>query len=189
MSELVLGTWSWYVAGPIIALIMFLLVYSGKTFGFSSNFRTICTMSGAGRINEFFNISSKKQYWNLAFLIGSIIGGFIAFTLLSEGDTGIDLNSATVEKLEGLGFKDPGATFLPTELFGTGNMSSVSGLFLLLVGGFLVGFGARYAGGCTSGHAITGLSNLQLPSLIAVVGFFIGGLVMVHLIMPLILKF
>ena len=55
---------------------------------------------------------------------------------------------------------------------------------VLAVGGFLVGFGTRYAGGCTSGHAISGLSNLQLPSLVAVIGFFIGGLVMTHLIFP-----
>ena len=59
-------------------------------------------------------------------------------------------------------------------------------LAILFFGGLLVGFGARYAGGCTSGHAISGLSDLQLPSLIAVVGFFIGGLIMTHLLFPLI---
>lgn len=48
-----------------------------------------------------------------------------------------------------------------------------------------MGFGARWAGGCTSGHAISGLSNLQLPSLVAVLGFFAGGLLMTHLLFPL----
>jgi uncharacterized membrane protein YedE/YeeE len=55
-------------------------------------------------------------------------------------------------------------------------------VYLLLVGGVLIGFGTRYAGGCTSGHAISGLSNLQIPSLKAVIGFFIGGLIMSYFI-------
>ena len=76
--------------------------------------------------------------------------------------------------------------YLPTEIFSMENVSQPKNILILLIGGLLVGFGARYAGGCTSGHAISGLSNLQLPSLTAVVGFFIGGLVMIHLIYPLI---
>jgi uncharacterized membrane protein YedE/YeeE len=53
---------------------------------------------------------------------------------------------------------------------------------LLLVGGVLIGFGTRYAGGCTSGH-VSGLSNLQIPSLKAVIGFF-GGLIMSYFYSP-----
>jgi uncharacterized membrane protein YedE/YeeE len=55
----------------------------------------------------------------------------------------------------------------------------------MVIGGFLVGFGTRYAGGCTSGHAISGLSNLQFASLIATIGFFAGGLIATHLLYPL----
>ena len=58
---------------------------------------------------------------------------------------------------------------------------------MVLGGGFLVGFGARWAGGCTSGHAISGLADLQVPSLVAVVGFFVGGLAVTHLVLPLLL--
>lgn len=183
--ELITQSWPWYVAGPLIALAMFGLIFFGENFGMSNNLRTICTLGGANKFADFFKIDTKKQYWNLAFVLGSIIGGFIAFHFLSP-DTSVDLNPKTVAALSSYGFADAGSDFLPNEIFGIESLTSVSGIIILLVGGFLVGFGARYAGGCTSGHAISGLSNLQVPSLIAVVGFFIGGLMMVHLLMPLI---
>ena len=65
-------------------------------------------------------------------------------------------------------------------------MFTLKGFSILLIAGILVGFGSRYAGGCTSGHAITGLSNLELPSLISVFGFFIGGLITTWFLLPLI---
>jgi len=63
---------------------------------------------------------------------------------------------------------------------------SLKGFLVLAFGGLMVGFGSRYAGGCTSGHAISGLSDLQIQSLIAVAGFFIGGLLMTYFVLPLI---
>lgn len=175
--------WPWYVAGPIIAGIMFLLLYFGKTFGVSSNFRTLCTIAGAGRWSQFFRIDWKAQRWNLTFLLGAVIGGALAANFLTP-DPAIALAQDAVDSLETLGFSAPGAAYLPEEIFGQEALTSGRGLLLLLAGGFLVGFGARYAGGCTSGHAITGLSNLQIPSLIAVVGFFMGGLIMTYLLLP-----
>lgn len=186
MIDFISQPWPWYVAGPLIALIMFLLLFFGERFGMSSNLRTMCSMAGAGKFSDFFKFDFKKSYWNLAFVLGSIIGGFIAFTYLTP-DVAIDLNPKTVASLEALGFENAGAEFLPSELFGMEQLKSPKGILILLLGGFLVGFGARYAGGCTSGHAISGLSNLQMPSLIAVIGFFIGGLAMVHFIIPLII--
>lgn len=183
--ELLTQQWPWYVAGPIIALVMFGLLFFGENFGMSSNLRTMCSIGGAGRFADFFKIDTKKQYWNLAFVLGSIIGGFLAIRFLTP-DTVIDLSPETIAALEGYGFSEPGADFLPAKLFGMESLSSLPGILLLLIGGLLIGFGTRYAGGCTSGHAISGLSNLQIPSLIAVVGFFIGGLVMVHILMPII---
>ena len=96
------------------------------------------------------------------------------------------ISESTIEKLNALGFTDGGKNYMPERLFGSGVYSDFKSIILLVIGGFLVGFGARYAGGCTSGHAISGLSNLQLPSLIAVLGFFVGGLFMVHVLFPLI---
>lgn len=183
--EILLQPWPWYVSGPLIALTMVLLVYFGKTFGMSGNLRTLCAIGGAGKFSEFFKFNWKGERWNLTVVLGAVIGGFIAVTFLSDGST-IALNPQTVSDLGVLGFSDAGNTLLPPELYSWEAALSTTGLLLLIGGGFLVGFGTRYAGGCTSGHAITGLSNLQWPSLVAVIGFFIGGLVMTHFLFPLI---
>ena len=183
--DVLLKPWPWYVSGPLIAFVLLLLVYFGKTFGMSSNLRTLCTMAGAGRYSSFFKFDWKTQRWNLTVVIGAILGGFIATHFLSDGSP-IDLSATTVSDLTQLGFKNAGEAILPSELYGLDAITTIKGLAILIIGGFLVGFGTRYAGGCTSGHAITGLSNLQLPSLIAVIGFFVGGLIMTHLIFPLI---
>lgn len=177
--------WPWYVAGPIIALVMFGLIFFGENFGMSNNLRTMCTIGGASKWVDFFKIDASKQYWNLAFVLGSILGGFIAIAFLTP-DKVIELSPDTVNALAEYGFVNAGNDFLPEEIFGMESLTSFSGILILIGGGFLVGFGARYAGGCTSGHAISGLSNLQVPSLIAVVGFFIGGLAMVYIFMPFI---
>ncbi len=183
--EILLKPWPWYVSGPLIALVMLFLVYFGKTFGMSSNLRTLCTIGGAGKYSNFFRFDWKAQKWNLTVVLGAIIGGFIAVAFLSDGST-IDLSPATFSDLEEFGFSNIGTTLLPEEIYSWKNVLTLKGMSILVIAGFLVGFGTRYAGGCTSGHAITGLSNLQLPSLIAVIGFFIGGLLMTHFLLPLI---
>ncbi|MBD0833205.1 YeeE/YedE family protein [Aestuariibaculum sediminum] len=183
--DYILSPWPWYVSGPLIALVMALLLYFGKTFGMSSNLRTMCSIMGADKFSDFFKFDWKSQMWNLTVVLGAIIGGFIATHYLSDNSV-IDLNPQTVAELQQMGFENAGATLVPNEMFSLEAVSSVKGLLLLIIGGLLVGFGTRYAGGCTSGHAITGLSSLQLPSLIAVIGFFVGGLIMANLILPLI---
>lgn len=181
----VLQPWPWYVSGPLITIIMALLVFFGKTFGMSSNLRTFCSIGGAGKYADFFKFDWKTQKWNLTVVLGALIGGFIAVQFLSDGSA-IDLNSKTIAELKDMGFTNAGATLLPTEIYDWNSILTLKGFSILVIAGFLVGFGTRYAGGCTSGHAITGLSNLQLPSLIAVIGFFIGGLIMTHFLFPLI---
>jgi len=183
--DIILQPWPWYVAGPLIALIMFFLIFMGKKFGMSSNLRTICTLCGADGKASFFDFDWRAQKWNLIVIIGAAIGGFIAINFLTE-DPSVSINPDTVSTLQNLGFESSGSAYLPEELYGIDALTNWKALSILIIGGFLIGFGARWAGGCTSGHAISGLSNLQLPSLIAVVGFFIGGLVMVHLLFPLI---
>ena len=178
--------WPWYVAGPIIALVMVLLLFFGKSFGVSANLRTMCSIAGAGKFSDFFKFDWKGQMWNIVFLLGAVLGGFISNQYLTN-DEKIELNPKTIENLQQLGVEDAGENFLPESLFGVEALSSWQGWVFLIVGGILIGFGARYAGGCTSGHAISGLSNLQVPSLIAVIGFFIGGLIMTYLILPQIL--
>jgi len=179
-----LQPWPWYVSGPLLALTLLLLIYFGKTFGMSSNLRTFCTLSGAGKYASFFQFDWKSQRWNLTVVLGAIIGGFIATQFLSNG-AAIQLSQETITDLAEMNFTAVGQKLLPNEIYGWDAVLTLKGLSILIVAGFLVGFGTRYAGGCTSGHAITGLSNLQLPSLIAVIGFFIGGLIMTHFILPL----
>jgi len=177
--------WPWYVAGPLIGMIMIISVLVGKKLGMSSNLKTICSICGAGKVASFFNYNWRSEKWNLIVILGVILGGFIGSHFLSTHTT-VDVNKEVISNLEIYGLTNAGKTYLPVELFGTEALSNPKTLLLLILGGFLVGFGARYAGGCTSGHAISGLPNLQLPSLIAVSGFFIGGLLMVHFIFPLI---
>ena len=184
MIDSILQPWPWYVSGPCIAIVMFLLLYFGKTFGMSTNLRTLCAIGGAGKTSDFFKMDWRSQKWNLVVVLGAIVGGFIAQQFLSN-PIHIDLSLATTTDLKALGFENAGQSLLPPELFSWDAVFSIKGMAILLVGGFLVGFGTRYAGGCTSGHAITGLSSLQLPSLIAVIGFFIGGLIMIHIIFPI----
>lgn len=183
--DFLLKPWPWYVSGPLIAFTLFLLLMVGKRFGMSSNLRTICAIGGAGKKTTFFNFDWKAQRWNLIVALGVLIGGYVAANFLTTSDV-VHLNPDTITDLHNLGFESAGTAYMPTELFDMTVFGNVKNILVLIVGGFLVGFGARYAGGCTSGHAISGLSNLQLPSLIAVIGFFMGGLFMVHVLFPLI---
>jgi uncharacterized membrane protein YedE/YeeE len=182
--EFISQPWAWYVAGPFIAIVMFLLYYFGERFGVSSNLETFCSIAGAGKFVDYFKIDWKENAWNLVFIIGAIGGGFIASQYLSPTEA-VAINPQTVQDLSEIGIQQAGATYLPDEIFSLDALFSLKGFTILIVAGFMVGFGARWAGGCTSGHAIVGLSNLELPSLISVIGFFIGGLVMTWLIIPL----
>lgn len=187
MIELIMQPWPWYVVGPLIVISMFFLLYFGREFGVSASLRACCSAAGGGKFADFFRFDWKSQAWNFMFILGGIIGGFISVQFL-EADQTVELADATVERLEAMGVSGVGESFLPAELFSPDQITLTHILFLL-IGGGLVGFGARYAGGCTSGHAISGLSNLQLPSLIAVIGFFIGGLAMAYFILPAIYPF
>jgi uncharacterized protein len=184
MLELLRQPWPWYTSGAVIAFIMIMLLFFGKSFGFSSNLRTICTACGAGKHVKFFDFDWRSQTWNLLFLVGAVLGGFISAEFLAT-DQPVQLSQATIADLQQLGIAAPKG-LQPEELFSLEALFTARGFLLLLAGGFLIGFGSRYAGGCTSGHAISGLSNLQLPSLIAVVGFFIGGLISTFILLPLI---
>lgn len=184
MLDIIQQTWSWWFSGALIAGIMFLLLFFGQSFGFSANLRTICSAAGCGKSVKFFDFNWRSQIWNLVFLIGAVIGGFIANQFLSSGNP-VVISENTISDLAKLGMAAP-TSAQPPELFSMNAAFTIKGFLVLAIGGLMVGFGSRYGGGCTSGHAISGLSDLQLPSLIAVIGFFIGGLAMTFLIMPLI---
>lgn len=180
--------WPWYVAGPLIGLIVpILLLLGGKPFGISANLRHLCAATVPAGL-PFFKYDWKRDgAWNLLFAAGILVGGFVAANWLTAAGYVVAISDATRADLNGLGLRNL-TGFVPPELFGVDALFTRGGLATLVLGGFLVGFGARWAGGCTSGHAISGLATLQVPSLIAVVGFFAGGLLMVHFILPLLLS-
>ena len=181
--DFILEPWAWYVGGPLIAISLLLYFYFGKNFGASTNFETLCTMAGAGMFSDYFKKDWKERDFALLFVIGLVIGGYLSSTYLIPNQQ-IYLNPTTVNELTDLGFSNVGAHYFPEEIFGEEVFYTLKGFLILLVSGVLVGFGTRYAGGCTSGHAITGLSSLQFPSLLAVIGFFIGGIIATWLIIP-----
>ena len=178
--------WPWYVAGPMITfIVVLLLIFGNKPFGISNTLRTACAAGGAGNHCGFFQFNWKADLWNLVFIAGIAIGGIIASTFMG-GAGEVQISQQTISDLKGIGVQHFDQ-FLPTGVFSFQNLMTWQGFMLMVVGGFLVGFGARYAGGCTSGHAIMGLGNLQPASLLAVVGFFIGGLLVTHLVLPFII--
>ncbi len=177
--------WPWYVGGPLIALVLFLLLFAGKQFGMSSNLRTACAAMDADKLSDYFNYDWKSKRWNLLVVLGAAMGGFIASHYMSN--SAVAINSDVAQQLAtDYKITSAGEAYLPSEIFSLEALGDPFNIAILLLGGMMVGFGARYGGGCTSGHGISGLSNLQRPSLIAVLGFFIGGLIMVHLLYPLI---
>lgn len=186
MIEFISQPWPWYVAGPVIAFVMFGLIYFGNSFGMSANFRNICSIMGAGKTCDFFDFDWRKQMWNIVFVVGTISGGVIASQFLMDTEV-VAISDATVAELTSLGVENPGQGMMPESIFNFESLLTAKGLIMIVLGGFLVGFGTRYAGGCTSGHAISGLSDLQPASLLAVIGFFAGGLLMTWFILPSIL--
>jgi uncharacterized membrane protein YedE/YeeE len=184
--EFIKQPWPWYIAGPLVGLtVPALLIIGNKSFGISASLRHTCAMCLPANI-KFFKYDWKKEIWNMFFVFGIVVGGIIAFNFLSNPNPIIikdalrtELASYGVTNIDGM---------LPAQLFSWANLITLKGFFMMVTGGFFIGFGSRYAGGCTSGHSISGLSNLQLPSLIATSSFFIGGLIMANIILPLILS-
>jgi len=172
--------WPWYVAGPMIGLMVPLMIWIGsRSFGISSNLRHLCAISQPRSIGvDFFKYNWREHSWSLVFAAGAIIGGFLAGVVFANPDP-INLSVGFLIKLSYWNIPI-GEGFLPPVLFGAYWQSIV----IMLVGGIFVGFGTRYANGCTSGHAITGLSTMQSQSLLAVLGIFGGGLIAAHFITP-----
>lgn len=186
MLELLKQPWPWYISGPLIGLMVpALLLLGNKSFGISSSLRHICAACIPAKI-PFFQYDWKKELWNLVFVAGVLLGG-IFVTLFLQNPEPVQVNAKLVSELQEYGITDY-SNLVPFEIFNWENLLSLKGFIMIVVGGFLVGFGTRYAGGCTSGHAIMGLSNLQIPSLIATISFMAGGFFVANLVLPWILK-
>jgi hypothetical protein len=178
--------WPWYVAGPLIGLtVPALLLLGNKSFGISSSLRHLCAACLPARV-PFFRYDWKREAWNLYFVGGILLGGLLAAALLTSPEPApvhpalrAELAAYGITRFDGL---------LPADLFNWRALLTLRGFLLMGVGGFCIGFGTRYAGGCTSGHSITGISTLQWPSVVATLCFMAGGFLVAHLVLPLILS-
>ncbi len=186
MTVLLNQPWPWYVAGPLVGLtVPVLLILGNKHFGISSNLRHLCAICFPANI-PFFKYDYRRELWNLFFVGGILLGGILSVLFLADPGP-VKVNPVFAAELAGYGITDF-SSMIPVQLYNWKILLSPGGLLMMVGGGFLVGFGARYAGGCTSGHAIMGLSALQWPSLVATICFMAGGFLMVNLLLPFILK-
>lgn len=186
MLDIIKEPWPWYIAGPLIGLtVPALLILGNKSFGISSSLRHICAACIPANVS-FFKYDWKKESWNLFFVLGIFFGGMVAAHLLMNPGE-ITVNPNLKAELATYRITDY-SNLVPTQLMNFESLLTLKGFILMVVGGFLVGFGTRYAGGCTSGHAIMGLSNLQWPSLVATICFMVGGFLMANVILPIILS-
>ena len=177
--------WPWYVAGPLIGLVVpALLLMGNKAFGISSSLRHICAACLPANI-PFFKYDWKKENWNLFFVAGIMLGGYIATQYLS-GNHAVNINPHdSLLKQQGV---NDFSGLLPGDIFSFQQLLTLRGFIFIIIGGFMVGFGTRYAGGCTSGHAIMGISTLQWPSMVATCCFMIGGFIMTWFILPYLIQ-
>ena len=181
--DLINDPWPWYVSGPLIGLfIPLLLIIGNKQFGISSSIKHLCAACLPVKRIQFFNYDWKKDSWSMFLVLGIILGGIITGVIV-DLNYEVLINETTKVELKQLGFTNFDG-FMPSDIYSWS--TALPNFILMIIGGFLVGFGTRYANGCTSGHAIMGLSLLSIGSLVAVIGFFIGGLIMTHVIFPLI---
>lgn len=173
--------WHWSISGIIIGLVVpALLVVGNKSFGISSSLKHLCSIVIPSK-SSFFNYNLNQYYWSFIFIVGMILGGAISHFTSSANP--LVLGAKTNDFLKNLNLNPPTGLY-PADFY---NFQNTQGILLFILGGFLIGFGTRWANGCTSGHSIFGIANLKLSSLIATICFFIGGLLMTHFILPTLL--
>jgi uncharacterized membrane protein YedE/YeeE len=186
MPDFLLRPWPWYVAGPLIGLFAPLLLWLGnRLFGVSSNLRHLCAAIAPRGIPYLSYDWRREGGWNLAFVLGIVIGGALAGLVFRDPEP-VAIAASTRAALSSLGIHDFRG-LVPNDLFAWSSLGTVRGWIAIVGGGFLVGLGTAYAGGCTSGHGISGVANLEKPSFIALAGFFAGGLLGTFLLLPLVL--
>ena len=155
---------SWYIAGPLLGLMVpLLLVLKEKQFGISSSYHYILSLLPT-RIS-YFNYDRRQDQWQVFFAIGLILSGFVAIQFFGFSDAFVVLpmKKYTVQ---------------------ASNIYQLNNAVEFFIGGILVGFGARYANGCTAGHCIMGCSQFALSSILATICFFIGGLIGSYFVVP-----
>jgi uncharacterized protein len=180
--------WPWYVTGPLIGItVPLLLLLGNKRLGVSSSLRHLCAACLPNSGIPLFSYNWKSEVWNLLFVLGILIGGYVGGVLLSDAEP-VHLSADTVAYLRTFEINPQAGGLMPAEIFNWNTLLSLKGLIMIVGGGFMVGFGTRYAQGCTSGHGIFGLATFQLPSLVAIISFFAGGIAFSKFVLPFILS-
>ncbi len=161
-----LTPWHWGASGAVIAFVTLTLLFVGKRrLGISSGFEDVCSLVLSAPYFQRERTLHGRQ-WRLPFLVGLLLGGFLSASL--------------------------GGGWAPTWQLGMLDtalgLSPMAKLVWMFVGGLFVGFGTRLANGCTSGHGIFGLSNFEVPSLVATVCFMGSGLVVTQVLYNLVLR-
>lgn len=185
MLETLSQPWPWYVAGPLIGLMVPAMILLKRRFGVSTSLQHVCAAT-VPRSAELFRYDWRREGgWNLTFVAGIFFGGILtAVVIPNSGDVAIA--ETTRAALQGIGITQFHG-LAPADIFAWDRLGTLVGFVSMVVGGLLVGFGARMAGGCTSGHAITGMAELRASSLVAVLGFFAGGLTVTYFVLPALL--
>jgi uncharacterized protein len=186
MFDFLSHPWPWYIAGPILgSMVPLLLLIGNKTFGISSTLRQICAATIPMNV-PFLKYNWKAESWNILFAVGIVIGAFLATHFFSQPDQ-TSVSEQTFTTLQSMGVEGTEG-FVPADIFNWTNLLTLQGFCFMILGGFLIGFGTRYAGGCTSGHGLTGTALLQPASFVALIAFFAGGLASTYLLLPLLLR-
>ena len=180
------GPWPWYVVGPLIgAMVPLLLLIGNRMFGVSSSLRHLCAMTAPAGI-EYFTYNWKRDgAWSVAFLGGIFSGGLLSALVIGVPEP--QIAEPTRASLAALGITDV-TGLVPASILSWSALGTWQGLLIVVGGGFAIGFGTAWAGGCTSGHAISGLADFQPASLLAVMAFFAGGIAAIWIILPRLLS-
>jgi uncharacterized membrane protein YedE/YeeE len=150
----------WALAGLGIAgVTLALLLLGSRRLGVSTGLEDICSLVLSAPYFRRAAVVSGRP-WRLPLLIGLVLGGFLSAVLSG-------------------GWAPTWALGVFDEAIGFGPVGKVAWMFM---GGLLVGFGTRLAGGCTSGHGIFGLSNLEFPSLLTTLSFMAAGIATTQLV-------
>ena len=156
----------WAVAGAGIAAVTLCLLYLGsRRLGISTGFEDVCSLVLSQPYFRRDAVRSGRR-WRLPLLAGLVLGGFLS-------------------AVTGGGWSPTLALGMFDQVIGLGPSGKLAWMF---AGGLCIGFGTRLAGGCTSGHGIFGLSNFEVPSLIATLSFMAGGIVVTQVVYGVIFK-
>lgn len=176
IHQFIYEPWPWWIGGPLIGLfVISLILIEGKQLGISSSYQYVCAKISPWKLDYFKD--PVKMAWQFWFVIGLMLGGFLLHLMIPPYQ--IEIAETSVKTLGSIGISEQ-VGFAPAELY----EFTFKSIVILIAGGITIGFGARYANGCTAGHAIMGCAQLSPASIVSTICFFVGGLFATYFIVP-----